>query len=239
MGSLLVRPDKGLPRVSESQAVRFAKKKSVPSVSAHGYTTQPLPSAYALSWRKRGLDVLIAVAGLALTASIAPVVALAILLNSPSWMLYRQTRVGLRGKLFAVNKFRTMFPGAEPDGRAVWAEKGDRRATAVGRVLRRMYIDELPQFWNVLIGDMSIVGPRPERPDLSIDIAKSVDRFRFRTRIRPGITGIAQIFDGYGNSTRGATREAHYDCFYVRHASFGMDLAIMARTIRHLLHLNL
>ena len=232
-------PDKGLPRVSESQAVRFAKEKTVTSVSAHGYTTQPLPSAYVLSWRKRGLDVLIAIVGLALTASIAPVVALAILLNSSWPILYRQTRLGRRGKLFMVIKFRTMSRDAEPDGRAVWAEQGDSRATVVGRVLRRMYINELPQFWNVLIGDMSIVGPRPERPDLSIRVAKSVDRFRFRTRIRPGITGIAQTADGYGNNIPGATREAHYDCFYVMHASFGMDLAIMARTIRHLLQLNL
>ena len=162
--------------------------------------------------------MLIAVVGLALTASIAPVVALAILLNSRGSILYRQTRLGLRGKLFIVNKFRTMFRNAEPDGRAVWAEQGDRHATAVGRVLRRTSIDELPQFWNVLVGDMSIVGPRPERPDLSVDIARSVDRFRFRTRVRPGITGIAQISDGYGNNIRGAAREARYDCFYIKRA---------------------
>ena len=90
----------------------------------------------------------------------------------------------------------------------------------------------------MLVGDMSIVGPRPERLDLSIAIAKSVDRFRFRTRVRPGITGIAQIKDGYGSCLRGAARKAHYDCFYVERASFGMDLAIMARTVSRVIKLN-
>ncbi len=182
---------------------------------------------------KRAFDL--AVAGLALLV-IAPLLPLIVLLvkRTPGPILYRQARLGEGGRVFTMLKFRTMREDAE-DGDALWAEERDPRATPAGRLLRRTRLDELPQLWNVLRGEMSIVGPRPERPEFLATLQETVPFWTRRHLVKPGITGWAQVKRGYTADADGTADKLSYDLWYLRHRSLLVDLAICARTLRTLL----
>jgi exopolysaccharide biosynthesis polyprenyl glycosylphosphotransferase len=180
---------------------------------------------------KRLLDVAIAVTGLVLLAPVFLVVALAVKRSGTDGVIFRQTRMGERGKLFEVLKFRTMIDGAEEPGEARWAEVDDPRVTSVGRLLRRTRVDELPQLWNVLRGEMSAIGPRPERPEFLPELRKEVPFWGRRHLVKPGITGWAQVNIGYTASPESTAEKLSYDLYYLKNRSLVLDLAIVVRTI--------
>lgn len=186
-------------------------------------------SLYLLS--KRLLDIGGALVGLLILALVYPWVSLAILLESGRPVLFRQARLGQGGRPYAVYKFRTMRQDAEADGQAHWALEGDPRATRVGRILRRVHLDEFPQFWNVLIGEMSIVGPRPERPEMVAELEKQIPFYRARLLAKPGIGGWAQVNYGKGASVEGSAEKLEYDLYYIKHRSLAVDLWIILRTV--------
>ena len=159
-----------------------------------------------------------------------PFVAVAILLESGRPILYKQIRMGRGGQLYNIYKFRTMRQDAEPDGQPQWAEENDRRATKVGLILRKTHIDEIPQFYNVLHGEMSLVGPRAERPELVEWFQQHVPFYRARLLVRPGMTGWAQVNQQYASTIDETIEKLEYDLFYIMHRSFLMDLRIIALT---------
>jgi lipopolysaccharide/colanic/teichoic acid biosynthesis glycosyltransferase len=180
---------------------------------------------------KRCLDVLMALVGLSIFAILFPVAALAIYLESGGPIFYRQARVGFGGRIFQLVKLRTMVKDAEAQGAAVWATVNDPRVTRVGRILRALMVDEFPQFYNVLRGDMSMVGPRPERPELVADLEKHIPLYRTRHSVRPGMAGWALANAGYGRSVSDALVKLQYDLYYIKHQSQYLDLLIILKTI--------
>jgi exopolysaccharide biosynthesis polyprenyl glycosylphosphotransferase len=178
---------------------------------------------------KRTFDIVCASIVLVLTAPLMLVVAGLVRLT-PGPVLYRQTRVGEGGKPFTMFKFRTMCEDAEEPGRPAYAALDDPRVTWIGRALRRTHLDELPQLWDVLKGDMSIVGPRPERPEFIPMLEKAVPFFTRRLLVKPGITGWAQLRRDYASDTEGAADKLSYDLWYLRHRNLTVDLAICAKT---------
>ncbi len=173
-----------------------------------------------------------------MTGLIAPFVALANAIFCPGPLLYRQTRLGRGGRPFTVIKFRTMRPDAEQDTGAVWAAAGDDRITPVGRWLRRSRVDELPQVINVIRGEMSLIGPRPERPEFVDRLASQIPFYRARHAVKPGVTGWAQVRFGYGQSIDDVHTKLEYDLYYVRHAGFYLDALIVLKTIGVVLRLQ-
>jgi exopolysaccharide biosynthesis polyprenyl glycosylphosphotransferase len=173
--------------------------------------------------------------GLLLVAPILPLVAIAIRLTSPGPVLYSQRRVGKDGKPFTIYKFRSMRINAEAASGAVWSQPGDPRVTPMGRFLRRTRIDELPQLWNVLKGDMSFVGPRPERPEFVEDLSRQIPFYGQRHAVRPGLTGWAQVRHRYGSSVDDSQEKLQYDLFYIKHMSTTFDLFIVLETIKTVL----
>lgn len=196
------------------------------------------PSERVYTGLKRLFDFIIAAAGLIVLAIVALLVALANRLQSPGPLLYRQTRVGRGGKLYSVYKFRSMIPDAEAETGAIWATAGDDRITPVGRFLRKTRLDELPQFINVLKGEMSLIGPRPERPEFVEQLADTIPFYRARHAIRPGITGWAQVSYRYGSSEDDARIKLEYDLYYVNRMSPLLDIRIVLRTIQVMLELK-
>lgn len=186
---------------------------------------------------KRFIDILLAGVGLCALALIGPLVAAAILVDSGRPVLYRQRRVGFRGQPFTIVKFRTMRRDAET-GSARWARADDDRVTRVGRFLRRSRIDELPQVVSVLRGRMSVVGPRPERPDFVETLAERIPFYRVRHGVKPGLTGWAQINQGYSGSEADARIKLEYDLYYMRRQSLLFDALIVLRTIGTVLALR-
>ena len=160
-----------------------------------------------------------------------PFIVLAVRLSSPGPILFRQTRVGRRGRPFSVLKFRTMRQDAEEQG-AIWATKNDPRVTPLGRFMRQTRIDEIPQLWNVLCGEMGFVGPRPERPEFVQWLSSEIPFYELRHMIRPGITGWAQVRYQYGATLEETKRKLEYDLYYIKHLSLGLDLLIMFETIK-------
>lgn len=179
---------------------------------------------------KRGFDIAFSLGLLVLLAPLLAVVALAVKLNSPGPVLYRQTRVGRFGQAFSIMKFRTMVVDAEREG-ACWAAERDPRITGVGHYLRRMRLDEIPQAINVLRGEMSVVGPRPERPEFVGELARAIPYYTERHNLRPGITGWAQINCPYGSSLEDTRLKLGYDLFYLKNYSISLDLVILLRTV--------
>jgi sugar transferase (PEP-CTERM system associated) len=163
---------------------------------------------------------------------IIPLVILAIKLGSPGPVLYRQKRVGRGGVTFYCHKFRTMRPDAEADTGATWATDDDPRITRVGHFLRSSRLDEIPQLWNVLRGDMSFVGPRPERPEFVEWLSKEIPYYPVRHAVPPGITGWAQVRYKYGNTLEDAKEKLQYDLYYIKNLSLGLDVMIMFQTIK-------
>ena len=180
---------------------------------------------------KRLVDIIFALAGLPPLLLLMSCVALGNALLSPGPLFYRQQRVGKGGRSFGVIKFRTMGVDAEKATGAVWSRAGDPRITRVGQVLRRSRLDELPQILNVLRGEMSMVGPRPERPRFVGQLAKELPVYRARHAVLPGITGWAQICYHYGSCVEDSRVKLEYDLYYVKHASLYLDLLILLRTV--------
>ena len=180
---------------------------------------------------KRLFDIVVAMAGLVLSSPFLLVGTLAIKLTSPGPVFYRQTRSGRFGRVFKVTKLRTMCADAEKAG-AVWSTHDDPRVTRAGRFLRKYRIDEVPQFFHVLTGDMSFVGPRPERPEIIEKLAVEVPYYQERLMVQPGITGWAQVNYPYGSSVEDARRKLEYDLYYMKNMSLFLDVFILLDTIR-------
>lgn len=188
----------------------------------------------AKQFLRRFLSIGISLVGLLICLPIIPLIMLAVRLSSPGPIFFSQTRVGRHGKTFSVIKFRTMRQDAEADG-AVWASANDSRVTPIGKFLRKSRLDEIPQMWNVLKGDMSFVGPRPERPEFVEWLSREIPFYELRQMVRPGITGWAQVRYQYGASLEESRQKLEYDLYYVKHLSLGLDLLIMFETIKTIL----
>jgi sugar transferase (PEP-CTERM system associated) len=181
---------------------------------------------------RRIANFTVALVGLILALPLIPFVILAVKLSSPGPILYRQERVGRLGSIFYCYKFRTMRQDAEADTGATWATDNDPRITQVGKFLRSSRLDEIPQLWCVLKGDMHFVGPRPERPEFVEWLSKEIPYYELRHTVRPGITGWAQVQYKYANTLEGAREKLQYDLFYIKNATLGLDLLIMFQTIK-------
>jgi sugar transferase (PEP-CTERM system associated) len=181
---------------------------------------------------RRLLNFSFALIALVISLPLLPFIVLAVKLGSPGPVLYRQRRVGRRGKVFYCYKFRTMRQDAEADTGATWATDDDPRITRVGKFLRASRLDEIPQLWCVLKGDMHFVGPRPERPEFVEWLSQEIPYYGVRHVVRPGITGWAQVQYKYGNTLGDAREKLQYDLFYIKNASLGLDLLIMFQTIK-------
>ena len=180
---------------------------------------------------KRVVDLLLAAVGLLLAAPLMALTALAVRLESPGAVLYRQERVGENGRVFTLCKFRSMRTDAE-SGTPVWAKERDDRVTRIGRFIRLTRLDELPQLWNVLRGDMSFVGPRPERPFFVEQLAAVIPFYMERHAVKPGVTGWAQVKYRYGSSVEDAMEKLRYDLYYIKHLSIVFDLTIVVDTVK-------
>ncbi len=180
---------------------------------------------------KRVVDVLGGLAGMAVFFIVFPFASLATLVDSGRPVFYSQSRLGKSGSLFNVRKFRTMYINAEADGKARPATENDPRITRVGNFLRKTRLDELPQFWNVVRGEMSLVGPRAERPELVAEYQRQIPFYRARLLVKPGLTGWAQINYGYVASVTETGVKLEYDLFYIKHRTLTMDIQIVLRTI--------
>ncbi len=181
-------------------------------------------------WIKRILDIIVSGSILLITMPIMVITAIAIKLESHGGVFYSQKRVGFAGKLYSVHKFRSMVANAEKNG-AQWATKNDSRVTKVGGFIRLTRIDELPQLWNVLKGDMSFVGPRPERPEFVDQFCERIEYYAERHRVKPGITGWAQVCYPYGASESDAFEKLQYDLYYAKNSSLFLDLMIILQTV--------
>jgi sugar transferase (PEP-CTERM system associated) len=182
---------------------------------------------------KRLLDIAGSLLILIVGAPLMLLVALAIFIESGGRgpIFFHQTRVGLNGRPFRVHKFRSMRTDAEADGRARWASRDDPRVTRVGAFIRKTRLDEMPQAFNILTGDMSLVGPRPERPEFVADLAKEIPFYQERHRVKPGLTGWAQLCYQYGATADDARMKLQYDLYYVKNASLFLDLVILLETV--------
>ena len=190
------------------------------------------------TWLKRAIDVTVSGLGLLFCAPLLGLCALAIRLDSPGPILYLQERVGKRGRLFLVCKLRSMRHGAERATGAVFSRVDDVRITRVGSILRKTRLDELPQLWNVFIGEMSLVGPRPERPEFVDSLCERYPYFRLRSGLQPGLTGWAQIRHGYVNDVDGFEEKLALDLYYMKYRSLVMDLLILWKTAKTMVLLH-
>jgi exopolysaccharide biosynthesis polyprenyl glycosylphosphotransferase len=242
LANLLTCYEQGL-RISTMSDLyeRLTERVPVEHIGDNWFVALPLNGqGQDLSYRisKRGLDILIALVGLIIFGLLFPFLALAILIDSSGPVFYRQKRVGRGGQVFELIKLRSMIVDAEEDGQAKWAEKYDTRVTRVGRFLRRTRLDELPQFLNVLRGEMSLVGPRPERPEFVLQLQTEIPFYRTRLTVKPGLTGWAQVHYDYGRSVTDALEKLRYDLYYIKHQSIQLDLIILLKTIGTILLLK-
>lgn len=183
---------------------------------------------------KRIFDFLLITLSLPVTLPLMLIVAIMIKLESKGSIIFTQDRVGLNGRIFKLYKFRTMFANSEIHG-AKFAAKNDDRVTRIGKVIRKLRIDELPQFWNILKGDMSLIGPRPEQKAFVQQLAEDIEGYNLRHLVRPGISGWAQVTQGYTSSSDETREKLEYDLFYIKHYSFKFDLVITIKTIKTIL----
>jgi exopolysaccharide biosynthesis polyprenyl glycosylphosphotransferase len=240
-------PAAALDRLLDVARVGF-KVVSVPHFFEHAFgrlPVQQLTPAWFMSvmhlhqrpysrFAKRTFDLVGALIALLVAAPLFPLIALLVKLT-PGPIIYRQTRLGEHGRHFEMYKFRSMRADAEPGGRARWAEEHDERVTATGRLLRQTRLDELPQLWNVLKGDMSLVGPRPERPEFLEMLGQVVPFWTRRMLVKPGVTGWAQVKGDYAADCASTCEKLAYDLWYLRHRNVIVDLAICAKTFSKLL----
>ena len=207
-------------------------KVPVQHIGDHWSVAMPLDHpGTQLLWHavKRLFDLFWASLGLLVLIPLFPFLALAIYLDSPGPIFYRQKRMGRNEEHYWVYKFRSMIPDAE-QGEAVWAGENDPRVTRVGRLLRRTHVDEFPQFINILKGEMSVVGPRPERPEFVEELAEEIPFYRVRLAVKPGMAGWGLIHHGYGASVEDALEKLQYDLYYIKHQSLWLDIYILSRT---------
>jgi sugar transferase (PEP-CTERM system associated) len=183
-------------------------------------------------WMKRGIDLGLSVALAVVSAPLMLLTAIAIAIESGLPVLYCQERVGENGRRFTLCKFRSMRTDAEQAGTPVWATDGDSRVTRVGRIIRTTRLDELPQLWNVVRGDMSFVGPRPERPFFVDELTRQIPFYQQRHAVKPGLTGWAQVKYRYGSTIEDATEKLRYDLYYIKHLSVFFDLTIVFDTVK-------
>jgi sugar transferase (PEP-CTERM system associated) len=177
-------------------------------------------------------NLILAAIGIVVATPIMLLTALVVRLTSAGPALYRQVRVGMDGVLFTLYKFRSMRVDAEAETGAVWASKDDPRTTAFGRIIRKLRIDEIPQLFNVLKGEMSMVGPRPERPEMVQTLAEKIPYYRYRHCVRPGITGWAQVNYKYGDTLEDVIQKLEYDLYYIKHMSMSLDSYIIFLTVK-------
>jgi len=187
---------------------------------------------------KRMADVLLASIGMVFFLLLLPVLALFIRLDSPGSIFYGQERIGLNGRIFRIYKFRSMVADAEKQTGAVFSQQGDPRVTRIGRFMRKTRLDELPQLVNILRGDMSLIGPRPERPEHVARLTQKIPFYRTRLVVRPGLTGWAQVRYRYGSDDEDALIKLQYDLYYIRHQSLVLDMNILVRTIGRVLRMS-
>jgi exopolysaccharide biosynthesis polyprenyl glycosylphosphotransferase len=219
-----------LPNLYEKLYRRIPVRDINPAWALYAMQGQPIFNRLRLS-SKRILDLVFIFLSLPLLGLLIPFLALAVRLDSPGPVFYRQLRSGRAGKTFSIIKFRTMVVDAEKDGRAVWATENDPRITRVGSFLRKTRLDELPQLINILKGDMSLVGPRPERPEFIEELQQAIPFYRVRLLVKPGLTGWAQIHYDYGNSVEDALIKLQYDFYYIRYWSLWLDLYTLFKTV--------
>jgi len=190
---------------------------------SHTFVTMAYPCAQRL------LNVIAGLLGVSIVLPLIPLIWSANLLFAPGPLFYRQTRVGRYGISYTMLKFRSMIVAAENDG-VVWTAKADPRITTIGYFLRRIHLDELPQCWNILRGEMNLIGPRPERPEFVAILAQQIDDYHVRHCVKPGLTGWAQVNYGYGDSVDDARVKLKYDLAYIARQSWSLDLIILLRT---------
>lgn len=211
------------------ERMRLSEIDGIPLLGVKGFPLE--------SWNrfvKRAFDIALSIVLLIVLSPLLPLLALAIRIDSSGPVFYSQTRIGRDGRVFRIHKFRTMMVDAETASGPVWANRHDTRCTRLGGILRRTSLDELPQLWNVLIGQMSLVGPRPERPCFVRQFQQDIPRYFDRHRVKSGMTGWAQV-----NGLRGDTsieERTRYDVFYVENWSLRFDMKILLLTFRHLMH---
>jgi len=229
---LLNLPLQGVEVLTKAAFIEeYYQEVSVRYSNPHSFAAhRSLPGNAPIFAVKRAVDLAGGLVGLALTLPFWPLLALAIKLDSPGPVFFKQARVGFRGRVFGIYKFRTMRQDAEKDG-AKWAVKGDSRITRLGKLLRVSRLDELPQLINVLKGEMSLVGPRPEVPAFVKELAEEIPFYERRHMVPPGLTGWAQIRYRYGASKDDALRKLQFDLYYIRHLSIGLDFQILLKTI--------
>lgn len=198
-----------------------------------------LPLEHSLSllylcWHK-GIDIIFGLFGSMVLLLILPILALLIYIDAPGPIFYAQERLGYQGRKFRILKFRSMHPDAEAAGQAVWATQGDSRVTRVGRFLRATHLDELPQVFNILRGEMSLIGPRPERQEFTTQLEKSIPFYRYRLSVKPGLTGWAQVKYAYTSTDHESLIKLQYDLYYIKHQSIRLDLVIILKTVGEVL----
>ena len=213
-------------KLSGRVPIEHAGKRISVAVPLH---QPPMHRFYAV-WQ-RILDIVVGALGCALLVIIAPFVMLANRIASRGSLFYSQERVGKGGARFCIHKFRSMVADAEKHSGAVWASEDDPRITRVGKVLRKTRLDEMPQFWNILRGDMSLIGPRPERPDFTQQLTRKIPFYRVRHAVRPGLTGWAQVKYRYGASEEDSLTKLQYDLYYIKHQNVLLDLEIALKTL--------
>ncbi len=211
---------------------RICSRKIQPSQLIFSSMLGPRPHAIAM---QNFYSLVIGMAGLIVSLPLMLLTAIAVKLSSPGPILYRQRRVGTNSHVFTLYKFRSMYVDAEARTGAVWASVDDPRITPVGRWLRKLRLDELPQFWNVVKGDMAIVGPRPERPEFVELLAHQIPYYRQRLAVKPGITGWAQINHKYGDTELDAMIKLEYDLYYIKNVAPALDFYIIFHTIKVML----
>lgn len=192
-----------------------------------GFRLHPVAAVF-----KRAFDVMVSLFGMLIVSPLLPIIVLLVKVNSPGPVLYKQERVGYLGKTFNILKFRTMAPDAEQGSGAVWAQHNDPRIKPIGRFLRKSRLDELPQLFNVFIGEMSFIGPRPERPEFVDSLQEQFPFYGIRHFLKPGITGWAQIKHPYGASMEESFEKLRYDLYYFKHMNPVLDGIIVLKTIK-------
>ncbi len=211
---------------------RVCSRKIQPSQLIFTSMLGPRPHAITM---QNFYSFVVAFAGLIITSPLMLLTAVLVKLSSRGPILYRQQRVGLNGELFTLYKFRSMYADAEARTGAVWAKVDDPRITPIGRWLRRLRLDELPQLWNVVRGQMAIVGPRPERPEFVEMLTQQIPYYRQRLAVKPGITGWAQINHKYGDTALDAMIKLEYDLYYIKHVAPMLDFYIIFHTLKVML----
>lgn len=192
-----------------------------------------MPRSYRV-WQMT-MDILFALCGSLALVLMLPLIALLIVLDSPGPVFYSQERIGYHGKPFRIFKFRTMYARAEDPGQAIWANKQDKRITRSGRVMRAIHLDELPQVFNILRGEMSLIGPRPEREAFISELERQIPLYRYRLTVKPGLTGWAQVQYHYASSIEDSRIKLQYDLYYIEHQTRKLDMHILAKTILEVL----